>query len=207
MNPRERLVFTNNTGFSTTFRIVIHNFENDAQPRNMELFVLDAFRPSSRNSVMNFNTLTSSLLAQSHSGGGVITVGAIDQQDIGLDTIELFSSRGPPNNGVTKPDLTAIDGALVTGAGGFSTMFFGTSAAAPHTAAVAALMLEVRPSLLAADGGNPTAERALLRSLMLGATADLGVPGGGTTFTARDGWTPSGRCNRRSAPRCKSPPT
>ena len=177
VNPRERLVFTNNTGLSTTFRIVIHNFENDAQPRNMELFVFDAFPPSSRNSVMNFNTLMSSLLAQSDSGGGVITVGAIDQQDIGLDTIELFSSRGPTNNGVTKPDLTAIDGVLVTGAGGFSTRFFGTSAAAPHTAAVAALMLEGRPSLLAADGGNPTSERALLRSLMLGATADLGVPG------------------------------
>ena len=50
-----------------------------------------------------------------------------------------------------KPDLTAIDGVSVTGTGGFPTTFFGTSAAAPHAAAVAALLLSAGPMVTPAD--------------------------------------------------------
>jgi hypothetical protein len=39
-----------------------------------------------------------------------------------------------------KPDLTAADGVSVTGSGGFPTTFYGTSASAPHAAAIAALV-------------------------------------------------------------------
>jgi hypothetical protein len=39
-----------------------------------------------------------------------------------------------------KPDFTAADGVSVTGVGGFPSPFFGTSAAAPHAAAIAALV-------------------------------------------------------------------
>jgi hypothetical protein len=39
-----------------------------------------------------------------------------------------------------KPDITAADGVAVTGVGGFPTPFFGTSAAAPHAAAIAGLI-------------------------------------------------------------------
>src|SRR5262249_54791358 len=39
-----------------------------------------------------------------------------------------------------KPDMTAADGVSVTGVGGFGSPFFGTSAAAPHAAAIAALI-------------------------------------------------------------------
>jgi hypothetical protein len=39
-----------------------------------------------------------------------------------------------------KPDLTAADGVSVTGSGGFPNPFYGTSAAAPHAAAIAALV-------------------------------------------------------------------
>jgi hypothetical protein len=85
--------------------------------------------------------------------------------------VERFSSDGPrlmyydssgspytPNNfvmatggGITlnKPDLTAAD-CVPTGVLGFST-FCGTSAAAPHAAAVAALMLQAKPGTTAAD--------------------------------------------------------
>lgn len=76
------------------------------------------------------------------------------------NTVELFSSDGPrqifynanstaitPGNvsstGGTvlqKPDITAADGVTVTGVGGFGSPFFGTSAAAPHAAAIAGLL-------------------------------------------------------------------
>jgi hypothetical protein len=80
--------------------------------------------------------------------------------------IEVFSSDGPrkifyqpngtpitpgnvlfgTNGGTTllKPDITAADG-VVAKTPGFIP-FFGTSAAAPHAAAIAALVLQVRPS-------------------------------------------------------------
>ena len=46
-----------------------------------------------------------------------------------------------------KPDITAADGVSVTGAGGFGIQFFGTSAAAPHAGAIAALLKSANPSL------------------------------------------------------------
>ncbi len=76
------------------------------------------------------------------------------------NVLETFSSDGPrrvffqangtpytPGNvsatgGVVrqKPDITAADGVAVTGVGGFGSPFFGTSAAAPHAAAIAGLI-------------------------------------------------------------------
>ena len=74
--------------------------------------------------------------------------------------METFSSDGPrriffsetgaaftPGNlsstgGIVlqKPDFVAADGVSVTGVGNFPSPFFGTSAAAPHAAAIAALV-------------------------------------------------------------------
>ncbi|MDZ7622862.1 MAG: S8 family serine peptidase [Ignavibacteriaceae bacterium] len=58
--------------------------------------------------------------------------------------IESFSSQGPstivhpsPISRMT-PKITGVDGVSVTGAGGFPSTFFGTSAAAPHIAAILA---------------------------------------------------------------------
>jgi subtilase family protein len=50
-----------------------------------------------------------------------------------------------------KPDITAADGVSVTGVGGFGSPFFGTSAAAPHAAAIAALVKSANPSLTPAQ--------------------------------------------------------
>ncbi len=176
VNPRERLSFTND-GPGGFFRIVVQNFEDGAATRALEIFVFDAPLITGGASVLNFNTVASSLLGQNDAGGGVISVGAIDHRDAGLDDLEAFSSRGPTNNGVNKPDVTAIDGVSVTGSGGFQSPFFGTSAAAPHVAAVAALVLEARPSLLASSGGSPGPKRALLRALLLNSAVDLGQAG------------------------------
>jgi len=83
------------------------------------------------------------------------------------NTVEPFTSDGPrriffrgdgtPVTGdnfsatgglvLQKPDIAAADGVSVSGAGGFPSPFFGTSAAAPHAAAIAALLKSANPSL------------------------------------------------------------
>jgi len=50
-----------------------------------------------------------------------------------------------------KPDISAADGVTVSGAGGFDSPFFGTSAAAPHAGAISALIKQARPSLTSAQ--------------------------------------------------------
>lgn len=87
------------------------------------------------------------------------------------NTVETFSSDGPrklfyqpdgtpftPGNvsstgGITrqKPDITATDQVSVTGTGGFPIIFGGTSAAAPHAGAVAALIKSANPSYTTAQ--------------------------------------------------------
>jgi putative cell wall-binding protein len=76
--------------------------------------------------------------------------------------VESFSSRGPNINGLVKPDLAAPDGVSSGSLG----LFFGTSAAAPHTSGAAALLQE-------AEGlCSPVA----LHLLMLGQTEAVGDP-------------------------------
>ncbi|MEU8636038.1 S8 family serine peptidase [Amycolatopsis sp. NPDC048633] len=65
----------------------------------------------------------------------------------------------------TKPDITAADG-VATSVTGFQP-FYGTSAAAPHAAAIAALLLS----------GKPTATPAQIRSALVSSAIDLGTPG------------------------------
>ena len=75
-----------------------------------------------------------------------VTVGADPASS--FDNIEPYSSQGPvflyqPATGSEsrmKPDFVGVDCVKVTGAGGFSNPFCGTSAAAPHIAALIALL-------------------------------------------------------------------
>ncbi|RLG23700.1 hypothetical protein DRN85_08890, partial [Methanosarcinales archaeon] len=82
---------------------------------------------------------------------GAIAVGAIAASDPGNDDIEVFSSQGPVTISYpspvsrSKPDLCGVDGVSVTGAGGFPSPFYGTSAAAPHIAAIAAQIWSAFP--------------------------------------------------------------
>ncbi|MFI5098049.1 MAG: S8 family serine peptidase [Candidatus Acidiferrales bacterium] len=52
---------------------------------------------------------------------------------------------------LNKPDITAADGVSVTGVGGFGSPFYGTSAAAPSAAGVAALVKSAAPTATAAQ--------------------------------------------------------
>lgn len=76
-----------------------------------------------------------------------IAVGSINADEPGNNEIAFYSSGGPSKisfprtESRRKPDLIAIDGVSVSGAGGFSSPFFGTSAAAPHVAGIAALLM------------------------------------------------------------------
>jgi subtilisin family serine protease len=70
---------------------------------------------------------------------GVISVGAINHKDAKL---EPFSSQGPTNNNIVVPTIVGPDAVTTTSFGG---AFYGTSAAAPHVAGIAALLLEKEP--------------------------------------------------------------
>ena len=101
------------------------------------------------------------------------------------DVVETFSSDGPrrifytpdgtpitPGNVsstgglvLNKPDITAADGGSTT-VPGFTT-FFGTSAAAPHAAAIAALMRSANPSVTGAQ----------IRTALYASAIDIEAPG------------------------------
>src|SRR5262249_22406059 len=141
-----------------------------AEPRRLELFCLGA-------SGLEHGTAAGSIVGHP-ALDEVVTVAAIDVADPGLDDVEPFSSRGPARidfptrQDRAKPDLAGFDGVSISNAGGFpacppSCAFFGTSAASPHTAGVAALLLQKDPSL------TPAAVQAALRA----GAADIGVTG------------------------------
>jgi len=101
----------------------------------------------------------------------VIAVGAVNAMSPG--TAEPFSSNGPVTHVypvrtvIPKPDVCAPDRVAVSGAGGFKTVFVGTSAAAPHVAGLCALAWSARPDLTA----------SALRAALVSSAVDLGVAG------------------------------
>jgi subtilisin family serine protease len=92
-----------------------------------------------------------------------MAVGSINAERFSENEVAFYSSQGPAlynemNESGTKvqrviqrkkPDIIGVDGVSVTGAGGFSRQFFGTSAAAPHIAGIAAQLMSVFPFVTA----------------------------------------------------------
>jgi len=120
----------------------------------------------------------------------VITVGAINAADPSNDEVEPRSSNGPSTiytNFSTQAhtprdslDVCGIDGVQtkIGLLGHFSNPFFGTSAAAPHIAGIAALLLEIDPTLTPAE----------IEDLITANADDIGTSG----YDGLSGW---GRAN------------
>ena len=74
-----------------------------------------------------------------------IAVGAIHYSNWATGPAEVYSSQGPTGDGRSKPDISGPDQVNTSVLG----RFMGTSAAAPHVAGAAALLLSETPSLSA----------------------------------------------------------
>ncbi|MHB8752881.1 MAG: S8 family serine peptidase, partial [Aggregatilineales bacterium] len=96
---------------------------------------------------------------------------AVGATILGQDQIEDFSSEGPTNGGLLKPDISAPDGEVLPDA---PDGFFGTSGATPLVAGTAALVLQAYPKLSQAE----------VKAYLINNVADLGKPGPDDIFGA-----------------------
>lgn len=156
-----------NTGSSTIVaEIDVGNWNGIAETKTLEVFIY----PSNGAWVYADNVVHADSIFGHAAVPDAIAVGAIDASD--PDNIEFFSSQGPVTISYpalvsrAKPDLCGIDGVTVTGAGGFPRTFWGTSAAAPHIAAIAAQL----------RGAYPSKTGAKIRTMMYDSAVDLGDP-------------------------------
>jgi hypothetical protein len=163
-NPLELFTYANTGGTDITAYLKI-NACNAPTARTIELYIYSSNLASN-------NTPGDSIFGQP-AAAEVIACGAVAADT--PDTIETFSSRGPVTllSGTReKPDVCGVDGVAVTGAGGFSNPFYGTSAASPHIAAIAALLRDRFPDMNASG----------IRQVIRGNAQDLGGPGYDGTF-------------------------
>ncbi len=183
------VVYYENPGAAMTLYLGVDLFEGI--PRDLSLYVYDG-------NSLEYSVPEGSVWGHPRARG-CIAVGAINAGEPGNDLIAYYSSRGPAEMHFPvretrlKPDITGIDGVLVTGTGGFGSPFYGTSAAAPHLAGLAALLLDANPGWLPAQASTA----------LLAAAAERGDPGPDNTYgygladalgalTAGDGTTVSG---------------
>ncbi len=170
-DPIEAVCYFNDTGSPVTVKVAVVRFAGQA--RRLELFLRGSLV------IQEYKVRAGSVFGHA-AVPGILAVGAVRASDPGHDDIEPFSSRGssriffPAQQTRMKPDIVAIDGVSVTGAGGFPSLFFGTSAAAPHVAGVAALLKEKVPI---------AAPFQIVRALRKSAI-DLGSAGADNTFGA-----------------------
>jgi len=187
-DPFEFAIVDNDGFGSLLVEIIIRKFSGT--PQTLEIhFNLDG-------DLTEFNVPEDAIFGHP-AAPGVLATAAFDWKT--PNTIESFSSQGPvsiisPSNAVLssttttnvaisehrdKPELSAPDGVSTTVLG--FTTFFGTSAAAPHAAAVAALVLEaIEFTESNATLGDPTiANRQVVevKNALTSTAVDLGQPG------------------------------
>lgn len=185
--PVEEAVLTNPTASTQVYFVLINRYDGTGAPR-LDLFF--------NGDVVGLETSTSSSISDPAVSSAALTAGAHCYADGG---IEPFSSRGPTIDGRPKPDLSAPDGTSSsvygTADGCSSSGFFGTSAAAPHTAGAAAQLLSANPGLQTAELQQLLVERATdagaagrdnvygAGRLQLGSPAGAAVPRAPQAFT------------------------
>ncbi len=188
-NPIELAIYTNNTGGVVRVNIAVER--NFGEDRKIEMFA--DIKPEPPETIPLHPFVSTGSIFGHAAVPEVIDVAAIDHADSGQDQTENYSSQGPaeiyfPERETRqKPFISGIDNVKISGAGGFGYTpdgyrFTGTSAAAPHIAAIAALVLSVNPDLEPEDVQN-----------ILGATAvNIGVAG----HDSQSGW---GRADAENA--------
>jgi hypothetical protein len=162
-DPLEYIVYTRPPGSPTPndYAIIVNQFSGS--PVNLEVFI---YAP---------NNYSNNIKAQDAIFGhpavdGVVSVGAVRYNTPG--TIEFFSSQGPSTiaypiaESRQTPKVVGVNGVSVTGAGGFPSPFYGTSASAPHIAAI----------LAQAWGVDLNYTPAQIKQFMYDWSVDLGTP-------------------------------
>jgi hypothetical protein len=185
--PVEIFSYSNVTASPQTVKLVIGRFAGSGTPR-LKWVLLQGGGITRVTSTQPGEVVGPTIFG--HNGtSGAISTAAVPYDD--STVVEDYSSRGPETHYfgpvtsdtpasalgspdvVEKPDLSATDGGATTFFGdpdGNVFRFYGTSEAAPHAAAVAALAMEADPGVTAAQ----------VESAMLGSATNIGG------FTARD---------------------
>jgi len=169
-DPFETILYTNSGNSTITGYIDVFKLSGYTKTLELYIYSTDGTRADSSNLVAADSIFGHAAVP------GVITVAAVPQSS--PSTIEPFSSIGPVTiaypSPVTrqKPDISGVDGVNITGAGKLPTTFNGTSASAPHIAAVVAQYWGAHPTLSPAD----------VRSALYGSATDLGAAGKDTIF-------------------------
>ena len=162
--PVEQAAFTNCSPDPLYFEVVIDRYSGSATPQ------LDLFFDGD---VGLLEQVTGGGVAEPATSPAVLTVGAHCWQG---GAAETYSSRGPTIDGRIKPDISGPDAtqSSVYPGIGCGAGFGGTSAAAPHVAGAAALLL----------GANPDLDVVELEQLLLGRAVDAGAAGPDNTYGA-----------------------
>jgi subtilisin family serine protease len=165
-------------------RVVIVKFSGAARFLHMQVFGDGA---AQLNNGTSGNTLGHACATNALCVAAVNAQAAFPNLFNSANTVETFSSDGPRRvffnaNGTPitagnfsstggavrlKPDLASADGVSTTVPGPFQPLFFGTSAAAPHAAAIAALLKSAQPGLPAVE----------IQTILTNTALDIMAPG------------------------------
>jgi subtilisin family serine protease len=197
-DPIEVFIFTNTSAQAGNFNLLVTNFEGP-NPAIMKYVILN-----SAITINEYDTAAGTSFGHANAAGAEAVAAAFygNTPEFGVAPaiVESFSSAGgvpivfdvngtrlPTPEIRNKPEITAPDGTNTTFFGSFDVEpdgflnFFGTSAAAPHAAAVAALLLEKQPALIPNEVYDALEQTALDMD-------DPSTPGFDDGFDFATGW-------------------